>query len=346
MEEHRDKQASPDVPLELKRADFTISQVHGFDRNSQIVRHDPSNILKIDSTYHVWYTRFVNRERWEDIWPASNYTEIWLAVSDDGRHWKECGSVMKSSKPGAWHETGKHAPHVVVVGERFYLFFTAGHRDGHLYKKCLGLATADIPEGPFEPVDDDAPLLSPGGVGAFDVIGQDDACAFSRDGAYWLYFKGYGFEEETEKIINNHICAAVADNPIGPYRRLPANPITKSHTGCFWPHRTGVAMICDHAPLIVQYSDDGIQFHQTTEIVAGTDDDELRSAIDLALKYHKVAICDPGVHCAPTTKDGNYGGGIEWGLSQLPDERMATPNKLPHHTPFLVRFDCHLSHSH
>ena len=72
---------------ELASADFKFSEVKGLETTSKIVRHDNSNIMKIDAKYHVWYTRYRNQDDWNDVQKSihtvPNYSKVWLAVSED-----------------------------------------------------------------------------------------------------------------------------------------------------------------------------------------------------------------------------------------------------------------------
>lgn len=335
-----------DILPELTGA-FRISPVKGFDRGPSVFRFDPSGILKINGAYHVYYTRFSPLDHWSDLFQTPNQTQIWLATSEDGWHWKEAGQVLEDSPSESWHRTGKHAPHVIHVNDMFYLFYTA-HVGPEYHNKRIGLAMSDTPTGPFRHTGD-GPLMD-AGPEVFDSVGQDDSCVLQRDNKFWWYFKGYGTDPRTGRPINNRLCLATADAPHGPYTRSDQNPVTLTHTGCVWPHGSGLAMISDAAdtskthpyPPCIQYSQDGTDFVRGAAIRTTTTDDHIRAEMDLSMKHWGIHLVDPGVYCPLISNPDETDRGISWGLSQLPDGIYAPNPEGPHWFPFIVRFDCDL----
>ena len=337
---------------ELATAKFKFSEVKGIETTAEVVRHDNSNIMKIDGKYHVWYTRYPNQDVWGDvekcIQTVPNYSKVWHAVSEDGWNWTETVDVLENSPPGSWHQCCKHAPYVIRVEDKYYMFFTA--RCGpSIWNKRVGLAIADNPEGPFKHYGNKPLLGATPESKVFDNIGQDDPCVLKRDGKYWLYFKAYGFDPKANeelyptKELYNIICLAVADSPCGPYKRWKNNPLKRSHadylwshTGCLWPHRRGVAMVSDNWQQSVKYSDDGINFDETAKLQSTSDSKRVSASITKARKGN--AISDPGVYVPEPTSEG-YGRGVCWGMSQLYEP---IPSGRPNDLPFIVRFDCNL----
>ena len=135
-----------------------MSPAHGLIGNGAW-RNDPSNILKIDDKYHVWYARFPARgsgfpskEEWNEICFRPNYAQIWMATSEDGHHWTEHGQVLPPSKPHAWHERCPHAPYVVPWNGNYYLFFSAYNGPRSYQRpgeKHIGLGVAGIVESNY-----------------------------------------------------------------------------------------------------------------------------------------------------------------------------------------------------
>jgi hypothetical protein len=310
---------------------FTLSALRGFDRTIGVSRLDASRILFTDGKYHLWYTRFENRNSLDEIWAVPNHTTIWLAVSEDGWNWTEIGDVMAHGGTGFWPACGRHAPYVVPEFGRYFMFFTAYIGAQYLDKR-IGIAVADRPEGPFTYLGDGPLLPAVSDIDVFDSVGQDDACVIRRDGHYLCYFKGYTFNKEENKVVNNQICLATADNLAGPYERFRNNPVAQSHTGCVWPHRTGVALISDAAPLSIHYSDDGERFSRSIVLSVTIDDPSLLKAVEASKKYWYGEICDPGLYW-----DEN---GMSWGIAQMPDIENAPDGGLPPPWyPFFARFD-------
>ena len=325
---------------ELANVDFKFSEVKGLETTLKIVYQDPSNIMKIDGKYHVWYTRYPNTGK-GDRYAVPNHSKVWLAVSKDGWNWTETVDVLEDSRPGSWHECCKHAPYVIRVEDKYYMFYTARYGPSG-WNKRIGLAIADNPAGPFEHYGNEPLLGATAKSKVFDTIGQDDPCVLKRDGKYWLYFKAYGFDSKARKELYNVICLAFADAPHGPYKRWEKNPLTRSHadylwshTTRLWPHRQGVAMLSDNWQQSIRYSDDGINFHEASKIRATPDNQRMKIGI---ARRNGHAISDPGVYCPePTSKE--YGTGVRWGLSQLYE---SFGHGREANLSFFVRFDCNL----
>jgi predicted GH43/DUF377 family glycosyl hydrolase len=263
-------------------------------RDREWRRQDPSNILRIRGVYRVWYARHPAAVEWNETRTKINGMEIWSAFSKDGRRWTEEGRVLPPSKPGAWHERAVHAPHVVPWQGRYYLFFTAFHgvystrkRTG---RKCIGLAVAPGPEGPFEHVGN-RPIMAPSDdPAAFDYFLVDDPCVIRRQGEFWLYYKGRNSDTSECRLG-----VAVAHEIAGPYERLQDKPVCEAdwHTACVWPRHSGVAGIIDGTAFA--YSETGWRF-------------------TLGDRVPK-EIIDPGVFCPEAFSEKKKHGEVTWGLA-------------------------------
>ena len=307
-----------EMPAELQTAKFELRDVKGIGLDPVYVYQDPSNIMKIDGRYHVWYTRFPHNADWAATWRADNFTKIWLATSDDGENWDKYGQVLDDSASGAWHGEGKHAPDVVYHDGKYYMYFCA-HTGKPTNEKHIGVAISNSPQGLFEHFDED-PVLSPTLDGfSFDAHLIDDPCVIIRKGRFLLYYKG-----RTSMKSPCMIGLAIADAPTGPFVRWEGNPLLGGHTGCVWPHREGVALIADERPpnRAVHYSPDGCRFEKAVDI--------------------DVRISDPGAFSEDAFDDSGYGKGVSWGLSQAYDEKKVFTNQLgsPQTSSYIVRWDC------
>ena len=93
-----------------------------------------------------------------------------------------------------------------------------------------------------------------------------------RDGKIFLYYKGRPLGKTAH---GTKMGVAIADSPEGPYVKHESNPVIQgNHAVLAWPQGAGVAaMIGVTGPkdLInsVQYSDDGIHFKKTHNVVDG-----------------------------------------------------------------------------
>lgn len=282
-----------EMPQELRSIDMRLSPAYGL-RDKEWRRQDPSNILKIEAAFYVWYARHSAHFKWNETRTRINGMEIWTARSEDGHHWTEYGPVLPPSKPGQWHERATHAPHVVPWKGRFYLFFSAFygpyHTETRTGRKCIGMAAASHPHGPFKHVGEE-PILTPSGdLSAFDYFLIDDACVIRRNGKFWLYYKGRNSDASECRLG-----VAEADTITGPYQRLGSDAVCSAnwHTGCVWPHRQGVAGIVDNTA--VAYSEDGLSFTLGATVPKG--------------------INDAGVFCTDAFEETANGRGISWGLA-------------------------------
>ena len=148
--------------------------------SSNVHFHDPSNILKFDGSYFVWFTRNL-----EDQIYASSY----FAVSTDGIQWEIQGEALPLGNQGDWDDSGNLAPYVALVDDHFYLFYT-GFTNKDLSTRHWGLARAKTPWGPWVRFKDE-PVLCHGQRQTdwhSNMVG--DSNAVFREGKWWLYFKG------------------------------------------------------------------------------------------------------------------------------------------------------------
>ena len=310
---------------------FALSEITGFDREIGIFRLDASRILLINGMYHMWYTRFEQRDTVNEIVTSKYLSSIWLATSADGRSWTEVGDVMEHPGSEIWPACFRHAPYVIEASGKYYMFFTA--QAGSTYMdKWIGLAVADRPEGPFAYLGD-GPLCSDRNEPAdHDPIGQDDSCVLFRDGKYHLYHKNYGYDPIKKAAVNHRICLAVSENVEGPYEYVSADPVAESHTGCAWPQGEGVALLSDVGPVSLHYSADGVRFRKLSDITVTLNDSSLQEDVDASNRLWHAPMCDSGVYVDSE--------GVSWGIAQVPDvENAPKGGAQPNWYPFFVRFD-------
>ena len=140
---------------------------------------DP-DVLLVDGVYHAYATN-------------SGGQNVQHATSTDLRTWTVQGDVAPvlgdwvgecSFAPGGATDQCVWAPEVAAVEGGYALYYTA--RDEASQRQCIGLALAESPDGPFEPVGDD-PLVCPVELG-----GAIDAASYTEDGRLWLLWKADG----------------------------------------------------------------------------------------------------------------------------------------------------------
>ena len=277
-----------------------------------ITRRDPSPVIEVDGTFHVWYSKAT-------VDPSGYFASVWHATSADGLKWRERAVAIPTGADDAWDGNGVFTPTVLIAEGRYWLFYTAvpkpfANDDGgpHGTPTAIGVAVADDPHGPWVGHDGN-PILRPGTEPrAPDGHRLDDACLIVRDSQYWLYYKGRGRGRTPAQTV---MCLAIAEAPTGRYVKHPGSPLIDSgHEVCVWPHGDGVAaLVMPSGPhgSTVQYSDDGLRF---------------------AVRAQVTPPSAPGPYRSDGYREG-WGAGITWGLCQ--DTRSAA-------RPFLLRFDCDL----
>ena len=314
----------------------SFSEVSGIGREEGFTRRDPSDIIRVDGAYYVWYSRVDHAELPERDRPmaASGYVAtIWYATStDQGHTWTERGQALGPGPDGAFDAHAVFTPNILKAVGKYYLFYTGvrptpGRPEGGFAnnstadRTAIGLAAADTPDGPFHRLSS-SPVLStstpsatPGTVPSkFDSYRVDDAALLLRGGKVWLYYKGRNFDDGKQGPRFTQMGVAIADAPEGPYvKQNSGNPILdKSHEVLIWPHREGVAAYASISKT-VEYAPDGLDF----------------STRPLAAPLEPKPIA-PGAFRAGLTEPAAYGSAIRWGIA------MRDPGGP---CPYLVRWE-------
>lgn len=295
--------------------DFSYSPALGPEEG--VTRRDPSPVILVGDTYHVWYSR-------TESGPDGYSATVWTATSTDGHAWTERGEALGRGPVGAFDEHALFTPSILVARGRYYLFYTAvpepftndGGGPGGT-RTAIGLAAAESPAGPWIRLSDEPVLRTSDDPDQFDSHRVDDSCLLVRDGRYWLYYKGRQMQRTPGQT---RMGLAIAEAPEGPYVKCGHNPVLDSgHEVCVWPHGAGTG--CLVAPVgpqggTLQYGDDGIHFSRCADVTPPSAPGPFR----------------PDLGGANTPEDG-AGPGITWGLCQ----QHGSP------WPYLERFECDLA---
>jgi len=294
------------IPAELLAITKTTTVIGAFRPTPQFDRHDPSNIIRYDGFYWVFYTRNVGYHK---------EVSVQAAKSADGYQWTDLGEALGLGRGGAWDESGAIAPYVVSHEGEFYLFYT-GFRGGNLATRELGCAIAEHPGGPWIRWHGNPILRQSPDPTAWDSGMLGDSNVLFRQGKWRLYFKS---RRDTETSRETRVGVAVADEITGPYRKHPDNPLFAGHAFSAWRHRDGVAALCGVVSPKIKWSPDGLHFldagempNQSTGLFspdADSDPDSLRG-LDWGLEVYKEAgtrglrrfDCGPGTaeHTQPS----------------------------------------------
>ena len=123
----------------------THSAVEGIGAEPAVMRRDPSDIIKVDNLYYVWYSK-------GKISPGYDAT-VWYATSSDGQSWTEKGVALKKGAPGSWEGASVFTPNILVAKDRYWLFYTGTSKKfgkGFNPDSKIGIAVSDSPDGPWE----------------------------------------------------------------------------------------------------------------------------------------------------------------------------------------------------
>lgn len=271
--------ADTGIPPELRNATRKTVEMEGIGQDKILERHDPSNIIRYNEKYYLWYTEHLPDDPFID-------TYVQLATSADGYKWTVQGTALDKGNPGDPDEQGALTSYVVPHEGRFYMFYTrvpGSFRNANESKRGIGFAVADTPDGPW--VKQPETILWPGD-NTWDDLCCDDTNIIYREGKWWLYYKGRTLGDQPG---DSRVGVAIADKLTGPYRKHPANPLFNGHAFAAWVHRDGVAAIGAGSVL---WSPDGIRF-------------------EIAGKFDNRSV---GFYCPENFCDGTNNRGVRWGF--------------------------------
>ncbi|MDN5210527.1 family 43 glycosylhydrolase [Fulvivirgaceae bacterium BMA12] len=263
------------------QADFNQTSLEGdFASDSNMVRRDPSAIIKVGDLYYFYYTRGVRYAAGSDpkVFPWDQ-CDIWYATSKDGWKWEERGLAVKRGTAGSYDDRSVFTPEILAHQGKYYLVYQAVKSPYvDRVRNTIGMAIADSPSGPWiklaEPIlrttgngewlgeEDNRMALK---KGDFDSHKVHDPCLVYYRDKFYLYYKGQRIGEHRfygEREIKWGV--AIADRPEGPYVKSAFNPITNTgHEVCVWPFEGGIALLhtLDGPEAnTIQWAPDGINF--------------------------------------------------------------------------------------
>ncbi len=290
---------------------FETTEITGIGKEEGVCRRDPSDIIKVNDIYYVWYTKVTEGA---PRYPEGYYGTIWYAVStDEGHNWKERGQALAKDAPGAFDSFGLFTPSILAWEDKYYLYYTAVAdgfiNDGYCEagKTAIGVAISDNPDGLWERCTNN-PLLIPSANHAdFDSFRVDDACMLAREGKIFMYHKGRQWERtpgETKMGV------VIAPHPCGPFERQnggqPIQP--EGHEVQVWPEQGGVVSLVSNVGRGFYFAKDGISFDKITNDFEGS-------------------VSAPGAY-RPDLTDHSWDKGVNWGITM----------SMRSHHPYLARW--------
>ena len=306
---------------ELKGLDYS-------DHDGTISRRDPSKVIFDNGKYYVWYTgRHTptapqGADKCTETIPSRDWDlcDIWYATSNDGFTWQEQGvAVARPPKPNpGWRSVT--TTDILLWKGKYYLYYQAFmEASGTRGDDCpVAVSYADSPDGPWTPLN--RVVVPNGAAGEWDQYSIHDPYPLVYKGKIYLYYKS---DCDGDPRLVRMQGLAIADNPLGPFKKHPLNPVINSgHETTLFPFKEGIAALVikdGNEHFTIQYAEDGVNF-----VIAS-----ITSLMPIA--------AGPFVPDAFT--DTTYGKGITWGLSH--NTRAGSGSNNNHSV--LMRFDCDLS---
>ncbi|NMH88686.1 glycoside hydrolase family 117 protein [Flavivirga algicola] len=312
---------------------FKYTELKGFDYNNYdgtITRRDPSKVIFTNGKYYVWYTyrntpvKPVGMHRAKeanDTIPSADWdlSEIWYATSTDGFTWEEQGvAVPRPPKPNVGWRSVTTCDILVYKG-KYYLYYQGFMEASGLKGDYCPVAVsyADSPNGPWIPYD--KVVVENGKKGEWDQYTIHDPHPFVYKDKIYLYYKS-DFDGNPNLVRMTGL--AIADNPLGPFKKHPLNPVINSgHETTMFPFKEGMAALVikdGNEHFTIQYAKDGVNF-------------EIASIVELMPTAS-------GPYIPDAFSNNGDGRGITWGLSHLAPAYGWNPS-----VSILMRFDCDLS---
>ncbi len=310
-------------------SDFKYTRLKGLDYHhgdGTISRRDPSKIIYKNGKYYVWYTYRntptppMGPELCNDTIPSTDWDlcEIWYATSEDGFTWEEQGvAVPRPQKPYAgWRSVS--TTDILVWKGKYYLYYQAFlEASGKRGDYCpVAASYADSPDGPWTPSNEI--IIENGAQGEWDQFAIHDPCPFIHDDKIYLYYKS-AFNRPNLWVGGG---LAMADNPLGPFKKHPLNPVLNSgHEVSLFPFKEGIAALTTTDGIehnTIQYAEDWVNF-------------KIASITQLMPRAS-------GPYIPDAFADNKNGRGITWGLCHFTN---AGTRDTRH--SILGRFDCDLS---
>lgn len=82
-----------------------------------VTRRDPSDVVTVDDTYYVWYTKVLRSQRG---YPSGYPGSVWYATSPDGKAWTERGPAVEPGPDDAWDGHGVFTPNILLADDKCY----------------------------------------------------------------------------------------------------------------------------------------------------------------------------------------------------------------------------------
>lgn len=243
---------------------FKYTEISGIGYEQGCTRRDPSDIIKVDDKYYIYYTKVYGK--------ASGYWgTIWCAVSEDeGYNWTELGEVLGLGDEGTFDSQATFTPNIIYADGKYYMYYTGvcptpGREDKAFENNSfndytnIGVAVSDTPDGVFQRVGDE-PILRPStNLNSFDSYRIDDASLVYKDNKYWLYYKGRCFLHGINGPAYTEMGVAFSDDPTQPFAKYGEPILSKGHEVMVWKEGDEIQALASISSTI-ERAKDGLDF--------------------------------------------------------------------------------------
>jgi hypothetical protein len=181
-----------------------------------------------DGKFHLYYSRWPVKEGFL-AWVT--HCEIAHAVADAPLGpYRHADVALAERGEQFWDGHCTHNPNVFFHRGRYYLFYMGNRGDRektkglnwtHRNHQRIGVAVADRPEGPWRRLDQPIVDVNPDRTAFDSLCVTNPAAAVRPDGGVLLIYKAVQFIEGKIGGGNVRYGAALADQPEGPYRKVP-----------------------------------------------------------------------------------------------------------------------------
>ena len=259
-----------EIDIPVPEVTFSFDAVSGVGPEAGVYRRDPSDIIKVGDTWHVWYSKPEGA--------ANGPSTIGHATSTNaGLDWVE-QAVAIPRTTNSWDGGSAFTPNILQHNGTYYLYYTgvndeywstSGYVEDQKFR--IGVASASSPYGPWTKYAGSPILVPSADTNKFDSFRVDDSCLAVKDGRIWLYHKGRGWglgPTETKMGV------VIADDPLGPFvRQNGGDPVQLGgHEVQIWMDRyEGIySMVGSVGPAelthTIQYAADGMDFRFYADI--------------------------------------------------------------------------------
>lgn len=324
-----------DVSITVK--DITgIGVTNRTENGVGVVRRDPSDVIKIDGQFFVFYTRSIHSDY--STYGGGNifigggyYSTVWYATSTDGMDWTERGEAIGRGQAGKFDSNSAFTPNVVQAPDgEIYVAYTGvplGFKNNNTtdftnigMTKLTFDADGDLAGSTQlnsgDPILENTQGQTSEGKPLFDSYRVDDASFLVKDFDgdsdldIGLYYKG---RAQGGAPSGTKMGLAIADSITGTFTRDANSENGKvaqgaGHEVMVFRYEEGVISMVTNVGKGVYYDEEGVDF------------------LKIATFNGKIAA--PGAY-RPELVDPSYTGGVEWGISMVHAGD----------TPYLVRWE-------